>query len=1228
MAGSVYLTLESTLNGGCTPVLDSILITIDSGIFVNAGPPQTTCSNLPDITLAGAVMWGVNTGIWSTSGTGPFTPSATDLGALYSPTPADTATGSVLLTLTTTGMNCAAVSDNISLTILPGIYVNAGVDQSVCGNNRVATIAGVVASATGGKWFTPDGTGVFADSSALVTTYTPSDADTLAGLVTLVLTSTGNGACAEVKDTMILTIDQIPFVTAGFDDTLCANNDTVYLSGSISGGSTTGIWVALGTGFFSPSDTDLTALYVPSVADTVAGFVDLLLVSTNNFSNCVAETDTIRIFITPSPQPLAGVDQTVCANNADATLAGDVQAGASTGVWSTLTSGTFAPNDSDLNAVYSPDTADTAAGFATLILTTTNNGNCLPVSDTLFVIITDQPQADAGPDQGLCSDNAIATLIGSVTNATGMVWRTIDGTGTFDDTTSAVALYSASSADTAAGCITITLTTTGVGTCIPVTDSMTLCFNPSSIFVTAISASPSVCANNADINVLGTVGGGTTTGQWISLGTGSFNDPNQLNALYSPSDSDTLVGSVILVLASTNNGQCNPVTDTVFVTIVPAPVVDAGGPQTICSNTQAPLNGLVYNNTITGMWSSSGSGTFTPNDSDLNATYIPSPSDTLLGSVTIILATTNNGFCNQEFDNMVLTLSPTPQVDAGPDQIVCAEFSFADLAGSVNGVTNTGKWTTSGSGTFTPNDSDLFATYLLSVQDTIDTFITIILTSSNNGICAPVTDSMLVTVTFQTPQVLAGNDITVCGNNSNVALAGSVSFGTTTGLWTTSGSGTFLPNPTSLIGTYVPSAADKDSGIVQLTLAATNSCPITDVFDVIVTPSPNANAGSDTALCIGINTITLNGSVTGGATTGIWTTLGTGTFDDDTLMTATYTMSPGDSIAGGATLLLTSTNVAVLCFPDTDSIVVSLTTLPVPNAGGDDTACANAPYVLGGVVTGGASTGIWTTLGNGTFDSLASSTTNLNGTYTFSPAEALDTTGVGVQLVLTTTNACINFSDTMTLYPTEKPNVDAGFDVIVCANNDTVPLFGVVNIVTTTGQWSAPTGDGVFLPNDSALNGIYIPGPGDATNGIVYLVLTSTNNKNCLPVTDTLAVTISPDPIVDAGVDVNQCLSNPDVNLLGSVSGGASTGIWNIIKGSGTFVPNTITLTAQYIPTATDLDSGVTLVLNSTNQGLCIPEFDTLDIIWTVDPTVDAGPDLSACVDTSGIPLAGVVGGG
>ena len=1224
-AGFIYLTLESTGNGGCTPVRDSILITIDSGIFVVAGPNQITCANVPGVSMAGAVWGGTTTGFWSTSGGGTFAPDSTDLAAFYAPSPADTLAGSVVLTLTTTGMNCVAISDNIALTILPSIIINVGPDDAVCGNNRIASLTGSVVNATGGVWTTPDGTGIFADDSSLVTFYSPSDADTGLGMVTLVLTSTGNGLCVGVSDTMILTLDRIPKVDAGPDDTLCANNDTVFLNGSISDGSASGVWVALGTGFFNPSDTDLTGIYVPSPLDTTAGFVELLLVSTNNFSNCLPESDTLRITLTPAPKPLAGIDLSVCANNTDVSLNGNVAGGSSTGEWSTVNGGTFSPNSTDLNAVFTPDTIDTAAGFATLILTSTNNANCLPESDTMFVQITDKPVAFAGPDQALCSDNAVATLIGSVSSATGGIWRTLDGTGSFSDTTSFVSFYTASSLDTANGCIVMTWTTTGMGNCLEVTDTMNLCFFPNIITVNAIAASTTVCANNRDVNVLGTVTG-ATGGAWSSSGTGTFNNPFSLNSVYTPSDLDTLVGSVVLTLASTGNGLCNPVLDSVTINIDPAPNVNAGPDQTICSNSQAPLNGIIFNNTTTGIWTTNGSGTFLPNDSDLNAIYIPSPTDTLVGSVIIGLGSTNNGICNQELDAMTINLTPQPQVDAGPDQIVCAQFSFANLAGSVNGVTTTGIWTTTGSGTFTPNNTDLFATYNLSAQDTLDTFVYVILHSTNNGICDTVVDSMLITVTFQTPTVTAGPDQTVCGNNANVALSGLVSNGTTTGLWTSTGTGVFLPDPNSLVATYVPSDVDTAVGFVQLTLAATNSCPIIDIIDVFITPGPNVNAGTDTALCIGTNTVTVNGSITGGASTGVWSTLGNGNFDNDTLLNATYTLDALDSIAGGATLVLSSTNISVNCLPETDTVVISLTTLPVPNAGPDDTACANAPYILGGVVTGGASSGIWTTLGTGTFDSLATSTTNLNGTYSFSTA---DTIVGSVQLVLTTTNACINFSDTMRLYSTETPVVDAGFDLIVCANNDTIPLNGSVNIVTTTGDWSAPTGDGQFFPNSSTLNGVYVPGPVDAANGIVYLVLTSTNNGNCLPVTDTLAVTISPDPIVNAGGPINQCISDPNITLAGTVTGGSATGAWTVLIGNGTILPNNISLNAQYIPDSTDLASGsVTLTLESTNNGLCFKVYDTLQIIWTEDPIVDAGPDQNACVGSNGIPLAGLVSGG
>ncbi|MBK6985072.1 MAG: hypothetical protein IPH32_10115 [Bacteroidetes bacterium] len=49
------------------------------------------------------------------------------------------------------------------------------------------------------------------------------------------------------------------------------------------------------------------------------------------------------------------------------------------------------------------------------------------------------------------------------------------------------------------------------------------------------------------------------------------------------------------------------------------------------------------------------------------------------------------------------------------------------------------------------------------------------------------------------------------------------------------------------------------------------------------------NAGIDQNLCTATNTIALTGSVDGGATAGIWTTLGgTGTFGSNTSLNTTY----------------------------------------------------------------------------------------------------------------------------------------------------------------------------------------------------------------------------------------------------------------------------------------------------------------------------------------------------
>ena len=73
---------------------------------------------------------------------------------------------------------------------------------------------------------------------------------------------------------------------------------------------------------------------------------------------------------------------------------------------------------------------------------------------------------------------------------------------------------------------------------------------------------------------------------------------------------------------------------------------------------------------------------------------------------------------------------------------------------------------------------------------------------------------MIWLITFTTaPTVNAGTDITTCKDITSIALNGYVTIATG-GTWTTSGSGTFNPNATTLTASYIPSAADTAAGTV------------------------------------------------------------------------------------------------------------------------------------------------------------------------------------------------------------------------------------------------------------------------------------------------------------------------------------------------------------------------------------------------------------------------------
>ncbi|MBK7175136.1 MAG: hypothetical protein IPH84_18385 [Bacteroidales bacterium] len=107
-------------------------------------------------------------------------------------------------------------------------------------------------------------------------------------------------------------------------------------------------------------------------------------------------------------------------------------------------------------------------------------------------------------------------------------------------------------------------------------------------------------------------------------------------------------------------------------------------------------------------------------------------------------------------------------------------------------------------------------------------------------------------------------------------------------LWTSSGTGV-LSDETTLTPTYTPAAGE--TGVITLTLTATSASPCVDATDqmtITITPAATVSAGADATICE-TGSYTLTGSVVANATTLLWSTSGTGTFNNISALHPIYT---------------------------------------------------------------------------------------------------------------------------------------------------------------------------------------------------------------------------------------------------------------------------------------------------------------------------------------------------
>ena len=269
-AGSVTLTVNIYGNEQCTGyfISDELSLSINPLPMVNAGPDATLCANSSHL-LQGSAS-GYASLMWISPGDGTFS-NPTLLNPVYTPGPNDIANGCVTLSLRAYGtLTCSGsyAQDNLSLCFQPLPLADAGPDMLICATSP-APLNGSALYQSSVMW-TSSGDGVFANPSALVTSYSPGPNDIADGYAILTLTAFGSVQCNAQShaDELTLSVQPLPSASAGPPQTICANaSATLYATAA---NYSTLSWATAGDGTFS-NPTPLSIDYSPGPFDIANG---------------------------------------------------------------------------------------------------------------------------------------------------------------------------------------------------------------------------------------------------------------------------------------------------------------------------------------------------------------------------------------------------------------------------------------------------------------------------------------------------------------------------------------------------------------------------------------------------------------------------------------------------------------------------------------------------------------------------------------------------------------------------------------------------------------------------------------------------------------------------------------------------------------------------------------------------------------------------------------------
>ncbi len=589
-----------------------VTVTVHPGSSADAGQDEDIC-NGESVTIGGSPT--------GSGGTGPYTyewqpaaglSSASDANPIASP---DTTT---TYTVIVTDENGCSSTDEMTITIIPSASPDAGQDVEYCYGGSV-TIGGSP-TASGGttpytyEWEPASGLSSTSDANP---TASPDTTTTYTVIVT-----DGNG-CSSTDD-ITVTVNPIPSVDAGPNDTIC-NGDSVTIGGSPTGsGGTTPYTYEWEPASGLSSTSEANPLASPDATTTYT-------VTLTDENGCTS-VDSLIVSVNPSPAVDAGPNDTIC-NGDSITIGGSpTGSGGTTPYTYEWEPASGLSSASDANPTASPDST------TTYTVTLTDVNGCMSI-DSMFIFVRPSPLVEAGMNDTICNGQSV-TLGGSPTGSGGTGSLTYDW-GPSSDLNNTSYANPIANPDTTT---TYTVTVTDENGCSSI-DSVTIIVNP--------NPSPNVNSNSPvcegeDIEL--TESGGDATA-WSWSGPNGYISVEQYPTISSAVISD---GGIYSVTVADVEG-CTASAD-VEVVVNPVPDATIVDPGDFCSE-DAPE--VLSAATSGGTWSGSG---ITDSESG-----VFDPTQAVIGD-NIITYTVSNGLC-EGLDQITITVIKQEHaiiLDAGP----------------------------------------------------------------------------------------------------------------------------------------------------------------------------------------------------------------------------------------------------------------------------------------------------------------------------------------------------------------------------------------------------------------------------------------------------------------------------------------------------------------------------------------------------------------------------------